>query len=424
MASWSLLNGEISVGWRHNSVVFSTHQNLKKTVAAGIGVVLPPTMTPLEELFVPQQQPTVSSFTAMGTGSATETSLAVHQESLIQRDVQENVNEDSDTGNLENEHTSNDDDDDDDDVDKASVWQHVFFLLGSGLYVWLAVWDLQSKDDDYGDDDDNNNNNYHGDTRNSTVGVGIVKDQAFSFIRSNNHPVLTTQISFPTWQSFTLDSDTIYDAVTVLAALFYLFHAFVDIWLAVQPYSDQFVMERHQPGTTRDTIRREEGMPDAYYHHLYQHDLRQRRRRRRQSLFRWNGTFMLGILFGVAALLELISNVLYVEDDESWSEWFLGCLSVHLYLLYAFMVCRARPFGHGHVVCLQKTGHTLLVVGSVIDAMSSYVDTPSAPVADYLMIDLFGLISALLWFANAILSLVADCLDKKNDRDTHRNGLS
>ena len=57
------------------------------------------------------------------------------------------------TSHVGDEDVDNEDDDDDDEMRFEDYASNICFLVGSILYVWLAVWDIIDDNDDTGDDD-------------------------------------------------------------------------------------------------------------------------------------------------------------------------------------------------------------------------------------------------------------------------------
>jgi hypothetical protein len=303
--------------------------------------------------------------------------------------------------------SSMDDDDEDDndstdscDEDESTFEDYasnILFLLGSILFVWLAIWDLMEDDFGWNDDDDSDD------------------DDGYT---GSPLKIIGTMVSDP------------YVALSAIAALLYVFDGCFQV-------AKLFCHNNIPPGSGNDSL----DMDNEYEAGLLNHSMKLLSPGRTGSLSEYNSfshnnlssinrcnvfwkrrgkcmtSFLIGSTFGIAAFLDLVSGLI-VDWDEDRSDMF-DMVAVHLYLVNALILtapifmslCCPRPKTLEEQPTrqylsekLEYVGDLLFLAGSLIDVMCSYINLDStAAISDW-----FFLLSAVLWLIDAIFYVAAD----------------
>jgi hypothetical protein len=197
-------------------------------------------------------------------------------------------------------------------------WSNVFFLAGSGFYVWIAVWDLTSPLVD-------------------------------TFIQEENNSLIFNT----TW--------SLYDFVTITAPFMYVLNAVMEFQGAVS------------------------------------------------EKMHWE--LAVAIIFGMAALMDMVGTLFYGSGSYRLDN-LPFCMAVHFYLIQAILaVWQGSSFYENQIAnALQQGGYLLFLVGSIIDVAISYMDASmDMPTR---RIQVWSLVSSLLWLMDAILYLVAHFVEQ------------
>lgn len=375
--------------------------------------------------------------------------------------VEESLSSFTGDGIMKGNNGEDEDDKDDDvsDLPQLEDWLSNFcFLLGSILFVWLAIWDINYDatydiddiDDGVTNDDNNNNNNI----------VVIV------------------------WK---LVSSSPYVSVTASAALFYVFDSLIQVWKFIR-LTKKISTKQQQPivvntndndaeatsindrssynnssvsnqamtvattasKTTSIVLEINQGdegdqiegdgfiRPNDFGHgHQYSHivpSIDYTNSKRSYSV-----EVLAVLTFGGGALFELI-GALMVDSNEITSDM-MFMLGVHFYLANAVIVMTPMLFQgisfkdlllacspyqilccccKRHHCCgssinsytIEKMGDFLFLTGSMIDVILSYWDL-ELKVNHKILVDGLNLLSALLWFIDAICFIAADYIAYK-----------
>lgn len=300
------------------------------------------------------------------------------------------------------------------------------FLLGSILFVWLAFWDIDydwnHRNEDYDDDSDD-----------------LVDELT-------HHNVIVF-----VWH---LVSSSPYVSVTASAALFYVFDCIFQLWKFVRLH--RISQHKKQAVATHDvdalanrsnvelsivslTItqsdnhqeedRIECAIPDSHvldrsHCHAVPSSYHSTRATKRSYCLQ-----VLAVLtFGGGALSELVGALLVDSNDVVSDMMFM--IGVHLYLVNALLVlspilrralqesvticsprqliCRNRCYDSSFI---EQVGDFLFLTGSIIDVILSYWDLE---LQSKLLVDGLNLLSAVLWFIDAICFLAADYMALRN----------
>jgi hypothetical protein len=229
---------------------------------------------------------------------------------------------------------------------RAGCMSNIFFLFGSILYVWLAVWDYQDAAKGVNDDD----------------GPSILSPHALLEHETDDDRI---EIDFP---SFTI-AVSAYTALSASGALMYVFDAIFQI----------------------QELTNSSGISN---HHLL-HGLRH------IPLLKTS----IGLAFGVGALLDFISSMTENLEDPRISRYF-GVSSSYIFLLSAFLVSVGKEFCFDTLAdVMESSGDILFITGSIIDVLSFYFlagkDAHQVAVGD--------LVFTSLWLLDAILYILAGC---------------
>lgn len=229
----------------------------------------------------------------------------------------------------------------------AGYLSNLFFLLGSIIYVWLAVWDYQNAEQGV----------HHGESPSLLES----KERLEHETEDNNRMV----IHFP---GFTMTMNT-NRVISASAALMYVFDAvfqITDITNRTGNNSNNHLLHglRHIPLLETST----------------------------------------GLAFGVGAILDFICTMTASLEDPRISRYF-GVSSSYTYLLSAFLISIGKNTSFDTIADgIESCGDILFITGSIIDVVSMYVlagrDAHEVAVGD--------LVFTSLWLLDAIIYILAD----------------
>ena len=250
-------------------------------------------------------------------------------------------------------------------------WSSICFLLGSVFYAVDSVWDLCSTTATPVDDE------------------GVSDDYEYDYDYTYKYDA----------------SEICYWVFTFLGSLFYLLNGILETNYACQQYgcstdnNDEYIIE------------------SGHHHH--------KRSSRRRNLKR----YVPGVLFGIAATLDLIGALTGYENEV------LSMVPSHLYFLQAVLAVTVfRDDDEDWALADQNNqddasssssssstatfvgqvtqmGDMLFVLGSSIDVTICYLDLEGMEESHVFQMRIWGLISSLLWFLDAICYLYADAIE-------------
>ena len=227
----------------------------------------------------------------------------------------------------------------------AGYISNIFFLFGSILYVWLAVWDYQASEKGVNDND----------------GPSLLAPDELL-----EHETVDDCMRID-FASFTICITT-YTAISATAALMYVFDAIFQI----------------------KELTNISGNSNSHLLHGLRHF----------PLLE----FSTGLAFGVGATLDFICTMTVKLDDPRISEYF-GVSSSYIYLLSAFLVSIGKE-SHFDTMAdgLESSGDILFITGSIIDVLSIYLLAGK----DAHKVAIGGLVFTSLWLLDAIIYISAD----------------
>mmetsp|Transcript_5983 Transcript_5983/g.9072 ORF Transcript_5983/g.9072 Transcript_5983/m.9072 type:complete len:336 (+) Transcript_5983:344-1351(+) len=117
--------------------------------------------------------------------------------------------------------------------------------------------------------------------------------------------------------------------------------------------------------------------------------------------------------FGCAALMDLSRALASppAEEPNEDASGILDIVSSHLYFFSAVCAMTGLKFDRkNNVAMLNFTGDMMFMAGSLIEIVLSYISDPGIVAANYHTLLRFWLFSSVLWFVDAALYLVANCL--------------
>ena len=116
--------------------------------------------------------------------------------------------------------------------------------------------------------------------------------------------------------------------------------------------------------------------------------------------------------FGCGALMDLSRALASPpEEPNADASGMLDIVSSHLYFFSAVCAMTGLTFDRKNkVAMLNLTGDVMFMVGSLIDIIVSYISDPDIVAANYHILLRFWLFSSVLWFVDAALYLLANCL--------------
>lgn len=357
----------------------------------------------------------VDKFTLSPGQMSEKSQLLTEAMSSYSSETQSSVNDDDD--DYSRVSSSQEDEDESTFEDYAS---NLLFLLGSILFVWLAVWDLLDDDFGWGDDDD------------STDDDGY---------KGSPIKIMGTMLSDP------------YVALSAIAALLYVFDACFqmaklfchgDATSESKSNSDTFI--GNEIGSDRESMLLYSDDQKESVCNYYRQDsndvghrltLKSNNNNLCGSFWKRNGkcitSFLVGSTFGIAAFLDLVSGLI-VDWDEDTSDMF-DMVAVHLYLINSLILCApifSKCFHNPRRIIpryrsekLEYVGDLLFLAGSMIDVMCSYINLDeTASISDW-----FFLLSAVLWLIDACFYIAADWIafheeDLEEDDDIYITRLS
>lgn len=116
------------------------------------------------------------------------------------------------------------------------------------------------------------------------------------------------------------------------------------------------------------------------------------------------------VAFGAAALCELLAVYLY-ENDRPILEGRAYIASSHVYLISAVLQVRHRwPSFETISDAMEGSGDALFLLGSIIDAVLSYLNDPEMSHLNLLVLARWNLVSAVLWLVDSVLYILSDFL--------------
>jgi hypothetical protein len=227
----------------------------------------------------------------------------------------------------------------------AGYISNMFFLFGSILYVWLAVWDYQASEKGVNDND----------------GPSLLApDELLEHETVDN----CMEIDFT---SFTICITT-YTAISATAALMYVFDAIFQI----------------------KELTNISGNSNSHLLHGLRHF----------PLLE----FSTGLAFGVGAILDFICTTTVKLSDPRISRYF-GVSSSYIYLLSAFLISIGKESRFDTMADgLESSGDILFITGSIIDVLSIYLLAGK----DAHEVAIGGLVFTSLWLLDAIIYILAD----------------
>lgn len=337
----------------------------------------------------------VDKFTSSPGQMSEKSQLLTEAMSSYSSETQSSVNDDDDVYSR----VSSSQEEDEDESTFEDYASNLLFLLGSILFVWLAVWDLLDDDFGWGDDDD------------STDDDGY---------KGSPIKIMGTMLSDP------------YVALSAIAALLYVFDACFqmaklfchgDASSESKSNSDTFI--GNEIGSDRESMLLYSDDQKESVCNYYRHDsndvghrltLKSNNNNLCGSFWKRNGkcitSFLVGSTFGIAAFLDLVSGLI-VDWDEDTSDMF-DMVAVHLYLINSLILCApifSKCFYNPRRIIpryrsekLEYVGDLLFLAGSMIDVMCSYINLDeTASISDW-----FFLLSAVLWLIDACFYIAAD----------------
>ena len=116
--------------------------------------------------------------------------------------------------------------------------------------------------------------------------------------------------------------------------------------------------------------------------------------------------------FGCGALMDLSRALASPpEEPNADASGMLDIVSSHLYFFSAVCAMTGLTFDRKNkVAMLNLTGDVMFMVGSLIDIIVSYISDPDIVTANYHIFLRLWLFSSVLWFVDAALYLLANCL--------------
>lgn len=128
------------------------------------------------------------------------------------------------------------------------------------------------------------------------------------------------------------------------------------------------------------------------------------------------------LTFGIAASCDFVGALTFDEDAPSYTA---SSAAVHVYLLNALLVITGRrPNFASWPEAFTGAGDILFLIGSVIDVVISYFLTPEAALPTLKTMAWWNLASAVLWFVDSILYILADLAPTSYNLRDYEDGLA
>lgn len=115
-------------------------------------------------------------------------------------------------------------------------------------------------------------------------------------------------------------------------------------------------------------------------------------------------------LFAVAAMFDILAVLVYSTNTPVYS-YMCYSAAVHCYMLFAIVALRDRSYTHYKNWALVFLGDFLFLIGSLMDAVTSYFCYPGSN-PDWTIIESWYLVSAILWFVCAVFYVVTDIVER------------
>jgi hypothetical protein len=397
-------------------------------------------------LHLPLSPPRIEKFctSPQMTEPLSPQSSADHQGRILNSRSHDTTTEDNNDDDREDDNSSNDSDDDDGRFEDYA--SNICFLVGSILYVWLAVWDIVEEYDDAaaGDNDDGNDDDADDDP---PIADDHFLDQYPIFSLLERRYKALGIIRF-------LITLSPYVLVSVMAAWCYVIDAGFQIAKLIchnrkitsRPTTDGLVSNSYLVDENGIPLSTEEAAAGAnstdviyqrahFYHnhgHVEYSDIDslpgEKGCWRRQRCI---SAAMIGLTFGTGAAFDLAGGLI-VDSLEPLSDM-LSMIACHIYLLNALLLtmpifssCSLRkPFPninelcHCHGAKLEYIGDLLFLIGSIIDVMLSYWNLEFSGLN---LVNYGFLLSAVLWLIDAIFYIAADYIGYEDEDDDSEEG--
>jgi hypothetical protein len=347
------------------------------------------------------------------------------------------TNVDDDDQDDQGDNSVDDEEEDDDDgmffEDYAS---NICFLVGSILYVWLAVWDIiddsaTDDDDDDGDDDEDDDPPIADDHFLDQFPVFTVLERKYKFL-----VIVRALITMSP-----------YVLLSAGAAWCYVVDAGFQISKLVCHHDkkrSRYVVASSSASSNRqcndDAIAMplvaHSGNPSAFEHHSYYfyHNHGHIETSDMDSIPDQKGCWkkrrcvagvMVGLTFGTGAAFDLAASFI-VDKNEPVSDM-LSMVACHIYLVNALLLTAPLFFSYQWKdirqfsikrLCradnLEYLGDLFFLIGSIIDVLLSYWNLEFTGLN---LVDYGYLLSAILWLIDAIFYIAADYIGFDDDDD-------